>query len=138
MQLVQPVDIEDALRLDIDEAQPDLEPGWTCFAPPARDDLHPGCLMVTSVGGAPATAVSNDHDVSVDVWAETDAAAMEMANTAAGIVASLPFKALSSGRQYATAEINALPYINPDPNRPLLPRATFRATVGIRGRAVSI
>ena len=132
MQLVKPIDIEDALRTDMAEAAEQ----WTCFAPPAPDDLAAGSLMVTSLGGGPATAVSFDHDVSIDCWASTMAAAMQMANDAAGIVASLPLREFASGNCYLTAEINALPYINPDPNRPLLPRATFRATVGIRGTAI--
>ena len=132
MQLVKPIDIEDALRTDIGA----VKESWKCFAPPAPDDLAAGSLMVTSLGGAPATAVSNDHDVSIDCWAATMADAMEMANEAAGIVTTLPLRTFGSGRSYATAEINALPYINPDPNRPLLPRATFRATVGIRGAAI--
>ena len=132
MQLVKPIDIEDALRTDMAEAAEQ----WTCFAPPAPDDLAAGSLMVTSLGGGPATAVSFDHDVSIDCWAPTMAAAMQMASDAAGIVASLPLREFASGNCYLTAEINALPYINPDPNRPLLPRATFRATVGIRGTAI--
>lgn len=140
MQLVKPIDIEDALRTDMAEAvTPSTEgakPLWTCFAPPAPDDLAAGSLMVTSLGGGPATEVSFDHDVSIDCWAPTMAAAMQMANDAAGIVASLPLREFASGNCYLTAEINALPYINPDPNRPLLPRATFRATVGIRGTAI--
>ena len=57
-----------------------------------------------------------------------------MANLAAGIIASLPLRSLP--RHYYTADINALPYLNPDPNRPLLARATFRATVNIRGKAL--
>ena len=132
MQLVKPIDIEDALRTDLAT----LESGWTCFAPPAPDNLAAKSLMVTSLGGAPETEVSNAHDVSIDVWADTMAEAVEMANKAAGYIASLPLRTFASGRHYLTAEINALPYINPDPNRPLLPRATFRATVGIRGTAL--
>ena len=42
----------------------------------------------------------------------------------------------ASGVAWTTAETN-LPYPNPDPYRPLLPRATFRATVGARGVPVS-
>lgn len=132
MQLVKPIDIEDALRTDIGA----VKEAWKCFAPPAPDNLAASSLMVTSLGGAPATEVSNDHDVSIDVWASTIEDAMDMANDAAGIVATLPLRAFASGNHYLTAEINALPYINPDPNRPLLPRATFRATVGIRGTAI--
>ena len=39
-----------------------------------------------------------------------------------------------SGRDWKSAEVG-VPYNNPDPNRPLIPRCTFRATVGIRGES---
>ena len=138
MQLVSPIDIEDAMRKDLSELIESDSPITSCFAPPPPDTLSAKSLMVTSLGGTSATAVSNEHDVSVDVWADTPAEAMAAANWAAGRVASLPLRQFSSGRHYVTAEINALPYLNPDPNRPLLPRATFRATVNIRGLALRI
>lgn len=131
MQLVKPIDIEDALRIDLAAFN-----GAMFFAPPAPDDLSANSVQVMSVGGAPQTAVSFEHDVRVDCWAATPAAAISLANEVAGIVASLPLREIASGRQYVTAELDALPYLNPDPNRPLLPRASFRATVGIRGEAV--
>lgn len=133
MQLVKPIDIEDALRIDLGAL---MDNGWRVSAPPAPDDLGAKCIVVTSLGGAPETAVSNEHDVSVDVWAATEADAISGANDAAGYIASLPVRTLASGRHYLTAAIEALPYINPDPNRPLVPRATFRATVGVRGTAL--
>lgn len=134
MQLVKPIDIEDALRTDIAEAINDSS--VSCFAPPAPDNLAAPSVMVTSLGGAPASEVSNEHDVSIDVWGDTMADAMDGANYFAGLITSLPLWTFASGRSYSTAEINALPYINPDPNRPLIPRATFRATVGIRGESI--
>ena len=128
MQLVRPIDIENALRVDLAQfLDADV------FAPPAPDDISAGSVQVMSVGGAPQSAVSNEHDVRVDCWAATPADAIALANEAAGIVASLPLRDMDSGRHYLTASLNALPYLNPDPNRPLLPRASFRAELGIRG-----
>ena len=131
MQLTYPIDIENALRIDVGELT-DL----VCFAPPAPDDLQPGSVCFTSVGGQTQTEVSNEYSVSVDCWGEDYAQAVENANRMAGLVASLPFRSPSSGRHYVTADINATPYINPDPLRPTLPRASFRAEVGIRGESI--
>jgi len=129
MQLVKPIDIEAALSADLGEKLS----GVTCCAPPAPDDLASDTVCVTNVGGGAQSPVSYEHDVSIDCWAATPAAAMELANNVAGYVAALPILTFTSGRCYATSEINATPYLNPDPYRPLLPRATFRASVGIRG-----
>ena len=131
MQVVKPIDIEDALRTDLGA----FMTGTVC-APPAPDALQAGTVCVTSVGGRSQTQVSHAYDVSVDCWAATEAAAIQLANDAAGAVASLPWRDLASGRVYVTADINATPYLNPDPYRPMLPRATFRANVGIRGASV--
>lgn len=134
MQLVAPIDIEDALRIDLGE----LDGSAHYFAPPAPDDLTAGSVQVMSVGGAPQTEVSNEHDVRVDCWAATEAAAFILANRAAGLIASLPMRTPASGRTYTTARLDALPYLNPDPNRPLLPRVSFRAAVGTRGESIEL
>ena len=130
MQLVAPIDIEDALRVDLAE----LIEGVIFFAPPAPDDLSAGSVQIMSVGGAPQTEVSNEHDVRVDCWAATQAAAISLANEISGIIATLPVR--ETATHYVTASLNALPYLNPDPNRPLLPRASFRATLGVRGTKI--
>lgn len=129
MQIVTPIDIEDALRTDL----ADFVPNVRFFAPPAPDDLAAQSVQVMNVGGGPQSAVSFEHDVRIDCWAATEADALALANTVSGIAASLPYREPASGRHYTTAELNALPYLNPDPNRPLLPRASFRASLGIRG-----
>lgn len=131
MQVVSTIDIEDALRVDVAEW---LDEGVITCAPPAPDDLLPGTICFTSLGGSAQSVVSHEYDVSVDTWAATIEDAIELANQAQGIVASLPYRVTSSSRQYATASAMA-PYINPDTRRPLIPRVTFRATVGIRGVA---
>lgn len=133
MQVVEPVDVEDALRLEIGAALPDV----VACAPPAPDDLGPNTVCVTRLGGGPQSPVSHEHDVSVDVWAETDGAAMALADRVQGVVASLPMRASASGTAWTTSD-PMLPYPNPDPHRPLVPRATFRATVGARGVPITI
>lgn len=129
MQVVSPIDIEDALRVDLAAIIGD---SVTCCAPPAPDDLEAMTVCATALGGDEQTVVSYEYDVSVDCWAATWAEAQALAREVAGIVASLPYRTPTSGRHYATASAMP-PYPNPDPRRPLLPRATFRATVGLRG-----
>lgn len=130
MQLVSPVDVEDALRTDLQA----LLPSVRCYAPPPTD-VQPGDLMVRSAGGRPATTVTHEHTVYVDVWAVTDADAMELASVASGLVASLPLRSLST--EWKTADANT-PYPNPDPDRPTIPRATFTATLTARGNEISL
>lgn len=129
MQLVKPIDIEDALRVDLAE----YFSGVRFFAPPAPDDLGAKSVQVMGAGGSKQTAVSFEYSVRIDCWETTEAAAIQLANDVAGAVNALLFAEPASGRHYVTAEINATPYINPDPNRPTLPRASFRAEIGIRG-----
>ena len=133
MQVVEPIDVEDALRVEIAAAIT----GIVACAPPAPDDLAPGTVCVTRLGGGPQTPVSHEHDVSVDVWAATDAAAMALADSVQGVIATLPLRASASGVTWTSSE-PMLPYPNPDPHRPTVPRATFRATVGARGVPITI
>lgn len=134
MQIVSPIDIEDALRIDLSEIVPDT----TFYASPVPDDLGADedsvedTVAFTQLGGGAASPVSNEHDVSVDVWAETPGRAFALANKIHGIIVSLPVRQFKSGRDYKSAAA-LLPYINPDPARPLIPRYTFSATIGIRG-----
>ena len=129
MQVVRPIDIEDSLRVDVAEF---LVEQVTCCAPPAPDDLAPGTVCFTTLGGAAQSVVSHEYDLSVDCWASTIEGAVALANEVQGIVSTLPYRTTTSGRHYVTSS-PMTPYINPDPRRPLIPRCTFRATVGIRG-----
>ncbi len=129
MQIVEPIDIEDALRCDLGE----VLKGVSCYATPAPDDLEPMSVAIKQLGGYAASPVSHGYDVSIDVWADTPGKALTLARKVQGIVVSLPIRAFSSGRDYKTAEAR-LPYNNPDPSRPLLPRCTFAAIIGIRGK----
>ncbi len=133
MQIVESRDIEDLMRIDLAELLPDC----ACFAAPAPDDLQPNSVCVTQLGGYRASPVSHEYDISIDVWAETPGKAKALAIKAQGIVAALPMRSLASGTDYKTADAH-LPYNNPDPNRPLIPRCTFSATVGLRGKPLNI
>lgn len=128
MQIVNPIDIEDALRADLAE----LLTETSVYAQPAPDDLAANSVCVNCLGGFPTSPVSHGYDVLLDAWGATPGAAMELANRVAGFVSSLPIRSFASCNDWKTAEINP-PYNNPDPSRPRIPRCTFRATLGIRG-----
>ena len=128
MQIVKPIDIEDALRTDIGAF---LGQGYTVCAQPAPDSLSANTVCVTCAGGSTQGIVANDYGIVVDCWCATIADAVELANTVHGYLFSLPLQS-TSGAVYTTVNGNN-PYINPDPRRPLLPRVTFTANVGARG-----
>lgn len=134
MQIVSPIDVEDALRVELGAA---LE-GVAACAWPAPDDIGPGTLCVTSLGGGATegSPVAHDYDVSVDAWAATPAEAMALAAAAVGVVSTIRHRRASGVGWREGACL--LPYPNPDPRRPTLPRATFRATVTARGVPIDI
>ena len=77
MQVVRPIDIEDALRVDVAEF---LDQDVSCCAPPAPDDLVPMTVCFTSLGGGSQSVVSHEYDLSVDVWASTIEDAVDLAD----------------------------------------------------------
>ncbi len=135
MQSVIPIDAEQALSEDLSEYW-----GHPIFPPPLPETYQQQlpCALVTVVGGMDASMVTFEHDVSIDVYADTFAQAMDNARALAGIFADLKFREPSSGRQWLTSGINALPYVNPDPNNYKVPRVTFTAIASIRGTISNI
>lgn len=122
MQVSYPIDIEDALRVDLAA----IWQSGRVFAPPLPPDLKSGDVLITRVGGARVCPASCEYDVSVDCYADNDADAVELANTISGLLTSLPLR--STTTQFSNANSN-LPYSNYDPRAPQLARQTFRATV---------
>ena len=129
MQVVSPIDVEDALRIDLAA----IDGGFRFFAPPIPPDLRAGDVLIERVGGARASGASHEHDVSIDCYADDDADAVAMANAVQGYVVSLPLRDTST--QYSNANANA-PYVNHDPRAPQLARQTFRATVTCPGERI--
>lgn len=126
MQVVNPIDVEDALRSDLAA----LDRAHRYLAPPVPPDLRAGDVLVTRVGGARASAASHQHDVSVDCYAAGEAEAAALAGMVCGLVAGLPLRRTST--QYSNANAGA-PYSNPDPRAPQLARHTFRAALTCPG-----
>lgn len=131
MQIVEQIDIEDALRIDLAELMPEAH---VC-AQPAPDDLEPGTICITCTGGQEQTTVSDEYDVMVDCWSTEWATAYDLARRARYYVSSLPLRNFRSKRHYQTAMCQVA-QITPDPARPQLPHAAFMATVSIRGKKI--
>lgn len=129
MQVVSPIDIEDALRIDLST----LMNGVRFFAPPIPPDLSANDVLIERVGGGRVSGASHEYDVSIDCYASDDADAVTLSNAVHGLLVSLPLRDTST--QYSDARAN-LPYANHDPRSPQLARQTFRATVICPGNRI--
>lgn len=130
MQVVNPIDIEDAVRIDLTA----LEVNYRFYCKPIPSDLAAGDVVIYPVGGNRVSAVSHEQDVSIDCYAEDDADAREMANAVHGLIVSLPLR--DTQTQYSNANANT-PYPNDDPRAPQLARYTFRATLVCPGTRIN-
>lgn len=134
MSYLMPLDIEDALRIDLGTAAG--LGGFSCAfgAPPTPKDLGTTLpyARIERLGGIRNSLVVDEHDVAVDVWADDWASAQEAANKVVGLLCGLPYADDELDHDYMDAYINALPYNNPDPDHPDLPRVSFNATVTAR------
>lgn len=128
MQVVKPIDIEDALAAEL-AARMDV----LASAAPAPDGVPAGSVVVQSLGASRQTFVSDVYDVVAYCYADTygDAMALGM-DVCAAIRAIQAAGAALAGVCWTTTSASA-PYDDPDPDRPTLRRATVRATVGARG-----
>lgn len=129
MQVCYPIDIEDALRIDLTA----LYEGARFFAPPIPPDLQANDVLIERVGGARICPASHEYDVSIDCYAENDAKAVELSNTVQGLLTSLPLR--STSQQYSNANAG-VSYSNHDLRAPQLARQTFRATVICPGNRI--
>lgn len=133
MQITRPIDVEDALRLDLAPYLPHV----TVCAQPAPDELAAPTVCVEAIGGGATSPVSWEHDVVAYCWGATPQEAVGLACEVAGLLGSMRMREAPSGAVYATCDADA-PYLDPDPERPTIPRATVQATVALRGLPVQI
>lgn len=118
------IDIEDALqaRLNAD--------GIKACAPPVPADLAAPMVVCYRVGGRERAFIQDIHNMSLDVYASTEGEAMVAANRLAGYLRDLP--GTKVGTTCYTVDITTLPYLNPDPSHPTLPRCTIAADIATR------
>ncbi|MBR2838985.1 MAG: hypothetical protein IKE55_09395 [Kiritimatiellae bacterium] len=121
------IDIEAALVEALGAA------GVGASAPPVPATLGAALpwAHVTRTGGSEAAYVQDVHRVDIDVYGSTEAAAAQAAGRLCGLVRSLAGSALGGVPCYS-ASIETLPYSNPDPRHPTLPRVTLKAQITTR------
>lgn len=126
MQIVEPIDIEDALRQTLTRLS-----GIKCYAtplPPSYDEDMP-CALIQQIGGARRSVVVDEHDVTISVYAASYAEADSVARRLAAIISALS----TYDGTYCYTEISSLPYDDPDPLHTSTYRVSFTAAVTCRG-----
>lgn len=128
MDVITPIDIEDALRVDLDGRG-----GVSVYATPLPDDFddHLPAAVVMSAGGGRHDMVVDEYDVIVSVYGASWAKATTAARTLAAYAAALPYDADASMR-YLDVELNAGVTDDPDPAHPTIPRVRFTVAVSTR------
>lgn len=130
------VDVEDTLRQDIPEA---LEGAFSIFgaAPPVPESLGSNLPLVIPerIGGSRYSLVLDAHSVAFDVYAATWGEAQEAAGQVVAAISELPYRSGLAGAYYSS-EITTLPYNNPDPRHPDIPRVSVNAQVITRAKSI--
>lgn len=126
MQVVTPIDIEDALRIDLSA---ELS-GYRIMAQPVPVDLKSGDVVIYATGGGRMSAALTEYDVSIDCYASNEVEACDIARIVGGVLASLPLRNTST--QYNAASANP-PYMNFDQRAPQLARYTLVGRVTCPG-----
>ena len=91
-------------------------------------------IHVTRTGGFTTDRVLENNSVDFDVYALTEADAMETASELCGWIRDLEGETVET-TCYAS-EVTSLPYHNPDPRHPNLPRTTIKAQILVRNKEV--
>ncbi len=102
--------------------------GWSASAPPIPATLGESLphVAITRTGGSRTLMVQDAHSVALDVYAATEAGAMEAADELTAWAVSLT---AVGGVPVHRVELTALPYDNPDPRHPNIARATFTVRI---------
>lgn len=133
MRYLIPIDIEDALRVDVSTAAALGGFSFSMAAPPTPTDLGASLpyVLVERMGGTRESLVIDEHVVAVDVWDNDWADAHKTANEVLGVMFSLP-ETEGLSQDYLDVAVNAFPYDNPDPDHEDIPRVSFTAHVSTR------
>ena len=100
--------------------------GVSASAPPVPANLGDNLphVHVTRTGGNRAIMVQDMHMVTLDVYADTEAAAMARADGLTAWAVMLAGQTIG-GAYCHDARLNSIPYNNPDPRHPNIARASF-------------
>lgn len=102
--------------------------GLEAAPPPVPSGLTAPRAVVWRTGGHRIALVIDRSIVSVDVYAPTWGAAMDACARAVAAVQDMAGRIID-GVQTGGVWIITLPYTNPDPDHPTIPRVTFSAEI---------
>lgn len=101
------------------------------YAPPIPMGMEPPYSAVVATGGVRRGRVRDVRYVDVDTWAADEEAALAEAASIVPRMEALE-AATVGGVAVSRVECTTLPYVNPDPRRPELARATASYEVALR------
>ena len=128
-----PVDVCDLLRIDLlQQARAENIP-LDAACTPLPDDLEDRLPLVwlTCQGGSRTGMVMDRFTVTLGVYAASWSESMRMARTVMGILLGLPYDA-DTLAQWRDVQTVSLPYEDPDPDHPTVPRTSMTVTVCVR------
>lgn len=124
-----PVDAEALLVQEVTRLIPDI---YVCAPPlPANIEQTLPHILITRTGGSRTNIVMDEHQLSIDVRAPTWAQATNLADQVTGSIAQLADDPHSLN-DWRAATILTLPYANPDPSHPTIPRMTSLVSLSCR------
>lgn len=109
------------------------EDGVQATPPPVPADLSAPHAVVYRTGGHRVALVIDRNQISVDVYGPTWGQAMSACAQAVATVQRMGGEVID-GVQLGGVWINTLPYNNPDPDHPTIPRVTFAAEIITKAR----
>ncbi|KAA8832613.1 hypothetical protein [Bifidobacterium tissieri] len=137
VQLIRTIDIPDRLRLDVLATA--RERGYQLAAsctplPEAFTDNLPFAWF-RMLGGTRSDVVLDSATISVGVYGVSWANAVDTASLVHAIVMRLPFDPdrLTDWKQTTAL---SLPYEDPDPDHPTVPRVSFTCTVSVKSEII--
>lgn len=101
------------------------------YAPPVPMGMAPPFSAVVATGGSRRDRVRDVRYVDVDTWAEDEESALAEAASIVPRMEALE-SATVGGVAVSRVACTTLPYVNPDPRRPELARATASYEVALR------
>jgi len=136
--MIRQIDIEDAIRKDVESVGKSNGYKISTCAPPLSADFykHLPFAYFTQTGGFRKDLIIDNLTITIDVYDKTWASVRESASIVEALIASLPYTPDTS-IQYYTADISAAPYPFIDPDHPTIPRMRFVVSVTVKGYSSS-
>ena len=140
MQILIPIDAENALREDLTAIQGDNAIPVSASWPHDVESRLPWA-RVHRYGGRRISEVVDEHDLNVEVLADNDAEAMEYSNMLLAYCRALMDKDYTdnpSGAEWLEVEESSFPVLSIDSTQPALSHTDFFITATCRARAIEV